>query len=1060
MTVFRVMRASSDDAGGGGGDGRLVRGRYRLEGVLGRGTLGTVHRALDIEQGRPVALKIFDPALDPEGDAARRLLADLETASGLLNPHLVPALDAGVVDDRLFVVEPLLEGQSIAERLARGPLPPMETVRLALEVLVALDAMHRHLLNHFDLHPGNIFVVRDPVGLERVLVGGVGQHHALALDNARGRASGETRARPEYLAPEIISGRPRDVRTDLYQLGLVMYAALTGAPPFVGSDPAKVARRHALERPASPQNKRPDAGVPDALDMIVVRCLEKIARKRYSSAMDLTRDLEQVARKGAPIGESGRFRAVSFSEPPAPPSSEPPPRRPLTGSLGGSPTGSLVDLPERRATGSLDGRSPAGSVEDPPPFADFDDEPPPAGPQTQLDVRKLLSPPPKLTQPPRFGDGGPPPAASKPRAADPPAGSTAERRSRATPPIASGPAPVDGAPPEPEAGVTPAFGADPGGLSQTAVSSKTLVDPLFRPPLRPPEERDDKDDTGAHDLGGFPGAALVGTDDGRGVDDESTRAPTASVDHLKRTMVGGPRPGMEAAVEADLSGRTAFDGGAASKAAAAAAVADGAADATPDPAVEGRPAVDGPAEAPTEETPARAEQAPPAADDGPSELGAAAAADDDEGWSVGAGAVEDDIAQGLPSSSKAPWIVAALALIGLVAFALTRGADDAVEPDGEEPPGKISINTQAPEPPEPPPEPEGPDTAAIEARARAALAAEKWRGAPDALAESLAALREAAPDAPAARALADEGAGRLLALSRAAVKAGELDPALARARDALAVAPGFAPAEAQIAEVARLRAEAVKQATQAEAEQKAAAAAAQAEADRARVEQETAARQKAAREKAEREEAEARAAREKAEQAQAARAKAAEAEKEKAARAKAEEEEAARAKAEKEKAAREEAEAERRAQAERERQAREEAAAAARAEAEEAARAQARDEARSLLREGRDHVRGARWADARRAFERALERDGRLAAAHAGLGEVAFQEQRFADAVTHHRRAVQGARRNAGYHVNLGLAYYKLQNFAQAKASWDKALELDPDNAKAQRYLKVIEKKL
>ncbi len=1057
MTVFRVLRSPAGGADGAGGVGMTIGGQYRLESVLGRGTLGTVYRALDTVQGRPVALKLFDD-IDPDGDEARRMLADLETATGLLNPHIVPALDAGASEDgRLFVVEPLLEGQSLAQRLADDPIPPMETVRIALEVLVALDALHRHLLNHYAVHPGNIFVVRDAIGFERVLVGGVGQHHALALDLARGRADGDTRARPEYLAPELISGKPRDVRTDIYQLGLVMYAALTGAPPFVGSEPRKVARRHALERPPSPMNKRPEANVPDDLDLVVVRCLEKMARKRYGSAMELTRDLERVARKGAANAgsSSGRFAAVGLSGlHRLPPSSAPapePPRRPLTGSLSGE------------ADGSSDDRSPAGSMEEAAPFAAFDAEPPPAGPQTQLDVRQLLSPPPKITQPPQFGESG----------------LGAERKARATPPIASGRTEAladDDDTAHVPATVTAAFGngegdnrgqtaafesgagvadtrdetaayaeADP---SKTAVSSQTLVDPLFRAPaaVAQAEKDDDRDDTGNHDPGLFPGAALVGTDDGRGVDTAATRAPT---DELKATLVGGPRPSKEAAVEADLSERTAVDGGAASKAAAQAVAA---ADAMQRAQGDARAASwsDG-------------DTAGAGAADGPSEIGAGERDASDDGWSVGAGgAIDDDIERGLPPRSKAPWIIAAIALIGVAAFALTRGPAEAPEP-ADDVPEKIAINTdpppadeKAPDAPEKAPDtpekarPEGPETAALEARARKALAARNWRGSPDALAETLAELRSADPKAPVIDELQTRGSEALLAESQAAVRGKDLQTALDRARKALAVAPDSAPAARQIEEVSRLIAAA---AAEKDAAEKAAAEAAEKDAAE-KAAAEKAAAEKAAAEKAEREAAASAAAR-----------VAARDDREKAAAEKAERDRKARkAAAEQAQAeaatALEAAEAARREQAEAERKKREEAAEAAREKAEAEARAAARSEAKAFLQEGKGHIQGARWAQARRSFEQALERNGQLAAAHAGLGEVAFQEQRFAEAVTHHRRSVQYASKNAGYRVNLGMAYFKLKNWGQAKASWEKAKELDPGNSKAERYLKLVEKKL
>lgn len=1028
MTLLRVVQAPFDDAGGSGGadlTGRTIRGRYRVERRVGRGPLGVVYRAVDAEQGRPVALKVFGAAIDPEGDEARRMLADLETAAGLLNPHLLPALDAGIVDGRLFVVEPLLDGASLAERLdENGPLAPMDAVRIALEVLVALDALHRHHILHLDLRPENVFVVADPVGLERVLVGGVGQQHALGLDRAPGRAPGSTLAPSEYLAPEIVSGKPRDVRTDLYQLGLLMYACLTGDPPFTGRDPASVARRHALERPPSPQNVRPEAGVPDALDTVVVRCLEKVPRKRYSSAMEMTRALEDVARKGAPVRVSGRFRAVS--------SSSRPPGRP------------------RANTGSLD-----GSMEEPPPFADFDHEPPPAGPQTQLDVRRLLSAPPKIDRPPRIRTG--------PVRAMDPAAASGERPRRPTPPIGSGMSEadlaLDAAPAEP----TP-------GPMDLVESGRTLVDPLFRPPIRPPstpdleDERDDRDDTGSHDQSLFPGAALLGAEEERrGVDSPAARAPTAPVDLAASTLLGHPGRAAAEGEDPELA-RTAFDGGAASKAAAAAVaeadrIAAGQAEQVGQTAQTKQTGQTGQTALQRAET-GRAEAVRPSeasdAPDGPTELGASAAAAD-EGWQVGDDpAFDADLAEGLPRRSPLPWVIAALVVAGVAAFFLVP-RDETPPPVADDVAEKITIDSVTPPAPavaaqpEPVAEPAPPGPAALEAQARSALAAKRWRGADDALVERLAALRAADPDGAAADEIATRGAEALLVESRAAMDGGAFDDALERARTALAVAPAYKPATRQIEDIesarrlARNKADAERKAAErkaAEVAQREAAEAEKREAAEAEKRQAAEAEQRkaaeadaaAARRAAEREAAEARAAVERAAAADDAEQRATE--------------------------ARLAAEAERAAQAKAERAAREEAARKAREEADATARDQARQEARARVAEGRGHVAGGRWAEAQRAFEAALERDKRNAAAHAGLGEVAFQQQRFADAVTHHRRAVERAPKNAGHHINLGMAYFKLDNFAQAKASWQKAVELDPDNAKARRYLELVERKL
>jgi serine/threonine-protein kinase len=203
--------------------GRL--GRYRLEGVLGQGAMGTVYRAIG-EGGDPVALKVASADLAADETYRRRFEREARIAASLDHPHIVGVVEAGEAGGRPFLASRLVEGRTLAERIAEGPLPEDEVVRLVAELAAALDVLHERELVHRDLKPAN--VILDASGRALLSDFGLARGADDTVLTQPGRVSGTV----DYLAPELIRGAPASPASDVYSLGCLAYECLSGRPPF------------------------------------------------------------------------------------------------------------------------------------------------------------------------------------------------------------------------------------------------------------------------------------------------------------------------------------------------------------------------------------------------------------------------------------------------------------------------------------------------------------------------------------------------------------------------------------------------------------------------------------------------------------------------------------------------------------------------------------------------------------------------------------------------------------------------------------------------------------
>ena len=295
---------------------------YALERELGGG-MARVFVAADTALGRKVVVKVLPPELAGAA-SAERFKREVQLAAGLRHPHVVPLLAAGEAGGLLYYTMPFVEGESLADRLRRGPLPVGEAVRVLRDVADALAYAHERGLVHRDVKSSNILLER---GHAAVTDFGVAKALQAATQGGRGgQAGGGERATlttdgmvigtPAYMAPEQALGDPAtDHRADLYALGVVAYEVLTGAPPFTGPTPQALIAAHITEPPRPLAGRRPD--VPPALAALVMRLLAKAPADRPQRADDVLRELEGLApaaagaaRRRAPWRSSRRVAAA------------------------------------------------------------------------------------------------------------------------------------------------------------------------------------------------------------------------------------------------------------------------------------------------------------------------------------------------------------------------------------------------------------------------------------------------------------------------------------------------------------------------------------------------------------------------------------------------------------------------------------------------------------------------------------------------------------------------------------------------------------------------------
>jgi len=283
-------------------------GPYEITAAIGAGGMGEVYRAVDTRLGRDVAIKVLPQHLSSPG-FRERFEREARSISSLNHARICTLHDVGHQDGIDFLVMEFLEGQSLADRLKKGPLPPKETLRIGAEICEALEVAHRAGIIHRDLKPANMMLTKSGVklmdfGLAKAAVEAAdGKNDGLLLSTAKTLTGGSPMSplttagavigTIQYMSPEQIEGKPADVRSDIFALGVVLYECASGKRPFDGQSQISIASA-ILEKAPEPLSALQPLS-PPALERVVNACLEKNPDDRFQSARDVRLELKWIS---------------------------------------------------------------------------------------------------------------------------------------------------------------------------------------------------------------------------------------------------------------------------------------------------------------------------------------------------------------------------------------------------------------------------------------------------------------------------------------------------------------------------------------------------------------------------------------------------------------------------------------------------------------------------------------------------------------------------------------------------------------------------------------------
>ncbi|HVU52332.1 MAG TPA: serine/threonine-protein kinase, partial [Polyangia bacterium] len=309
--------------------GATLAGRYEIVRRIGEGGMGAVYEARHAVIGKRVAVKVLLEKFLTKSDFVARLLQEARLASSIGHENIVDVTDFGTTDDgRSFVVMEFLDGEALSQLIMReAPLPVERSLRIARQVASALGAAHAKGIYHRDVKPENVYLVRRgeadfvkvvDFGISKAVKQGGNEEGAEAY---RLTHTGLLLGTPLYMSPEQARGdEDLDHRVDVWALGVMMYECLTGEVPFRANNYLGIISQVLTHTAAPPSKVRPELGIPDAVEAVVMRAMAKDRAQRYADMADLEHDLERLLagdqNVGLPLaGEAGAPRRRPVAPP-------------------------------------------------------------------------------------------------------------------------------------------------------------------------------------------------------------------------------------------------------------------------------------------------------------------------------------------------------------------------------------------------------------------------------------------------------------------------------------------------------------------------------------------------------------------------------------------------------------------------------------------------------------------------------------------------------------------------------------------------------------------------